>query len=295
MRVKVIKLYICKLFKDGGSIMKKLLLAILAVALGFGALACSKKEAKKVSLLEKIKKRGYIAVALEPGYMPFEMKTKSGELIGFDVEMMQLFAKKLGVKVKFVPTAWDGIIPALMTKDKDTDPIDLIASGMTVTEERAKKVNFSEPYFKTGQAFFVSKKSTKKIASYKDLDQKGLIIATKLGVTAEQACKKLFTKATIKLFKTEGAAATEVMNGRADVMVYDQPYIASFVKKNGEFVKAFLTPFTDEPLAMAFRKGDKDLLAAANAFIKEFKATEKYKELYKKYFVDMPWFETVKK
>lgn len=281
--------------------MRTILKLMLIFSLMIGIFACSKsdnknssqKNAQKSSLLERVKKRGYIAVALEPSYLPFEMKTKSGELIGFDVEMVQLLAKSLGVKAKFVFIAYDGIIPSLMMKNGDKNPVDMIVSGMTITEKRAKKVQFSDPYFRTGQAFFVSNKSKMKIKSYKDLNQKGLIIATTTGVTAEFTSKKLFPKATLKLFKKEDLAAIEVLNARADVMVFDQPYIAAFSKKNAAYVKAFLKPFTDESLGIALRKKDKDLLKAVNAFIKKFKNSEKYKELYKKYFIDMPWFYSV--
>ncbi|HCL56980.1 MAG TPA: amino acid ABC transporter substrate-binding protein [Spirochaetia bacterium] len=272
--------------------MKKLVSFALLLLMGSVFLSCS-KDSEKTSLIEKIKKRGYIAVALEPGYMPFEMKTKKGELIGFDVEMTEKFAQKLGVTVKYKETAWDGIIPALLTRDGDDDPIDVIISGMTITEERSEKVNFTKPYFKTGQAFFISKKSTKNIKSWEDLNQTDIIIATKLGVTADITCKKLFPKATLKLFKTEADAGVEVMNGRADVMVYDQPYIASYVKANAEFLTPFLTPFTDEPLGMAVRKKNTDLLEAANQFIEEFSKSPEYEAIYKKYFVDMPWFNDV--
>jgi polar amino acid transport system substrate-binding protein len=125
------------------------------------------------------------------------------------------------------------------------------------------------------------------------LNQEGIVIATKLGVTADLASKKLFPKATLKLFKTEADAGVEVMNKRADVMVYDQPYIAVYSKQNSQYVTPFLEPFTDEPLGMAVRKKDKELLEAADAFVKKFKTTEKYTELYNKYFVDMPWVTKV--
>jgi polar amino acid transport system substrate-binding protein len=143
--------------------MKKIMLVVLALGLGFSLTFCGQESDQ--SLLSKIKQRGYIAIALEPGYVPFEMKTKTGELIGFDVEMAREFAKELGVEAKFKPTAWEGIIPALLTKDGGEDPVDIIISGMTITEERAQKVNFTTPYFKTGQSFFVHKRTMKRTSN----------------------------------------------------------------------------------------------------------------------------------
>ena len=81
--------------------------------------------------LDEIQKRGTLRVGLEPGYMPFELTSKKGEIIGFDVDMAKRMAKAMGVKLELVSTAWDGIIPALLT-----DKFDIIMSGMTLTQER---------------------------------------------------------------------------------------------------------------------------------------------------------------
>ena len=79
--------------------------------------------------LEEIQKRGKLRVGMEPGYMPFELQNKKGEIIGFDADMAAVMAKAMGVKLELVSTAWDGIIPALLT-----NKFDVIMSGMTLTQ-----------------------------------------------------------------------------------------------------------------------------------------------------------------
>lgn len=106
--------------------MKKIL-AALVLMLGLNAMADDINLWQK-STLNQILQKGVLTVGMEPGYMPFEMKDKKGNIIGFDVDMAKAMAKAMGVKLKLVPTAWDGIIAGLIT-----GKYDIIMSGMTVT------------------------------------------------------------------------------------------------------------------------------------------------------------------
>jgi polar amino acid transport system substrate-binding protein len=107
----------------------------------------------KKSTIEKILKRGELRVGFESGYVPFEMTNKKGKFIGFDMDYGRRLAKVMGVKFVPVNTAWDGIIPALMT-----DKFDIIMGGMTITQERNLKINFANPYIVVGQTILLNKK-----------------------------------------------------------------------------------------------------------------------------------------
>ncbi len=241
------------------------------------------------STLNQILKRGVLRVGLEAGYMPFEMRSKSGEIIGFDVDIAKLMAKSMGVKLKLVNTAWDGIIPALIT-----DKFDIIMSGMTITQKRNLKINFANPYIVVGQAILIRKSLTGKVKSYKDLNNPKYTIVTKLGVTGEFATKKYMPRAKLKTFETEPEAAMEVINGRADAFVYDQPYCAVFYAKKGIGKLTFLDkPFTYEPLAWGIKKGDPDFLNWLNNFLRQIKHDGAYKKIYKKWFLSNRWLKEV--
>ena len=97
-------------------------------------------ELAKKSTIEKILKSGQLRVGFESGYVPFEMTNKKGQFVGFDMDYGRQLAKVMGVKFVPVNTAWDGIIPALMT-----DKFDIIMGGMTITQERNLKINFANP------------------------------------------------------------------------------------------------------------------------------------------------------
>jgi hypothetical protein len=111
----------------------------------------------------------------------FEMTDKKGKFVGFDIDMAKEMAKAMGVKFVPVNTAWDGIIPSLITKK-----FDIIMSGMTVTQERNLKINFAAPYIIIGQTILLNKKHEGKIQSYKDLNDSKYIVTSKLGTTGEQ-------------------------------------------------------------------------------------------------------------
>jgi polar amino acid transport system substrate-binding protein len=197
-------------------------------------------------------------------------------------------AKAMGVKFVPVNTAWDGIIPALIT-----GKFDIIISGMTVTQERNLKINFADPYIIVGQTMLVNSKH-KGVTSYKDLNDPKYIITSKLGTTGEQAIKRLLPKATYKSFETEPEAALEVVNGKADAFVYDLPYCESFYAQQGAGKLIFLNqPFTYEPLAWAINKGDPDFLNWLNNFLRQIKNDGRYDKIYNKWIQSTDWLKEV--
>ena len=265
--------------------MKKLLVA-LALLIGINSFADDINLWKK-STLNAIVQRGELIVGMEPGYMPFEMKDKKGNIIGFDVDMARAMAKAMGVKLTLVPTAWDGIIAALVT-----GKFDIIMSGMTVTQERNLKINFANPYISVGQTMLVAKKHAGK--TWKDLDTPEFTIVTKLGVTGEIATRKMFKNAKIRTFETEADGAQELLNGNADAFVYDKPYNAIFMsQKGGDKVLHWDNDLTYEPLGWAIRKGDPDFTNWLNNFLTQMKGDGNYDKIYDKWFKSDAWLKKV--
>ncbi len=234
------------------------------------------------STLNKIIKRGKLIVGMEVEYWPFEYSDTKGNPIGFDVEIAQLIAKELGVKLEIKDIEWTGLIPSLQS-----GKIDMIISGMTRTLERAKAVTFTDPYFETGLCVLLSTKRARDVTSIEQLNQTGRIIAVRTGTTGDFIASKKFPKAEIRRYKDETACVREVVSGRVDAFIYDQISIAKHHKQNPELTKAILKPFTREPFAIAIRKGDFDFLNWLNLFLETIKSDGRYNELYKKYFHDL--------
>lgn len=237
--------------------------------------------------LDDIQQRKKLRVGLEPMYMPFELNSKTGEIIGFDVDMAKRMARAMDVDLELVSTAWDGIIPALLT-----NKFDIIMSGMTVTQARNLKVNFADPYIVVGQTILIHKKHEGAVRSYKDLNDPKYKVTSKLGTTGEQAVKRLIPRATYLSFETEQEGVMEVVNGRADAFVYDSPYCAVANAQKGEGMLVFLDePFTYEPLAWAVRKGDYDFINWLNHFLNQVKNDGTYDRIYEKWFKSDVWLK----
>ena len=275
------------------NLVKKLFIAIFAISsLSTVSALADDINLWKKSTLNQILQRGELQVCMEPGYMPFEMKDKKGRIIGYDVDMAKRMAKEMGVKLKLLPTAWDGIIAALVT-----NKCDIIMSGMTITQQRNLKINFADPYVVVGQTILMKKGLSSTIKTAKDLDKPEFTVVTKLGVTGEVATRKFFTKAKIIPFETEADAAAEVLNGRADAFVYDQPYNILFMSDKGKDKLIHLdAPLTYEPLGWAIRKGDPDFLNWLNNFLRQVKGdkvVDFHEKLNKKWLQDTSWLKRV--
>jgi len=257
-------------------------------ALTFGTLMTFSIWASAGDVLNSISKSGELRACFEAGYMPFEMKSKKNTYIGFDIDIGKLMAKHMGVKYVPVNTAWDGIIPALLT-----GKCDIITAGMTITSERNMRVNFVDPYIIIGQSILLNPKLKGKITNYKDLNDPKYTIASKLGTTGEQATKKFIGKAKYNAFETETDAAIEVANGKADAMIYDMPFISIYAAQNADKTTAILEPFTYEPLGWAIKQGDADLLNFLNNFLRQSKGDGTYDRIYKKWFESDAWLKQV--
>ena len=267
------------------------LMTIAALGLIFSTAAFGADiELAKKSTVEKILTRGELRVGFESGYVPFEMTDKTGKFIGFDMDFGRRMAKSMGVKFVPINTAWDGIIPSLIT-----DKFDIIMGGMTITQERNLKINFADPYIVVGQSILLNKKHEGKVLSYKDLNDPKFILTSRMGTTGEQAIKKYIPKATYKGFESEAEAGLEVINGKADALVYDLPFCGFLYGSQGKGKTVFLNqPFTFEPLAWAINKGDPDFLNFLNNFLRQSKGDGFYEQVYNKWIIGSDWKKELK-
>ncbi|WP_165664937.1 transporter substrate-binding domain-containing protein [Metapseudomonas otitidis] len=260
--------------------MKKLLASLLLSACAFTGLA-------HAGVVDDAVKRGTLRVGMDPTYMPFEMTNKRGEIVGFEVDLLKAMSKAMGVKLELVSTSYDGIIPALMT-----DKFDMIGSGMTLTQERNLRINFSEPFIVVGQTLLIRKDLEGKIKSYKDLNDGQYRITSKIGTTGEMVAKKLIAKAQYNGFDNEQEAVMDVVNGKADAFIYDAPYNVVAVNKAGAGKLVYLDePFTYEPLAFGLKKGDYDSINWINNWLHQIQKDGTYDRIHAKWFKNTAWLK----
>ncbi len=227
------------------------------------------------STLERLKARGEIRIGTEPEFPPFESKDAEGRLVGLDVDLGRALARDLGVRARFEEMAFDSLPTALAT-----GKIDVILSGMTATPERAKSRAFSKPYYRTRLCLLVGTSTPIEKAS--DVDGKRVVV--KLGTTGDLAAQRLFPHASIVRLDTEGACALEVVNGRADAFLYDQHSIERHHRENPDTTRALLEPLSDEPYAIACRRGDDAFRDRLDRFLDDVRADGRYQTIFRRWF-----------
>lgn len=275
-------------------IWKKVITGALAVAFAAVTLAgcgtssapAGQNAADKGAVAE-IKKKGKIVVGTASGYYPFEMVDKQGNLVGYDIDVAKAIAKHLGVEVEFQNYAFNGLIPALQSKK-----VDIVIAGMTITDKRKEVVDFTEPYFVSGQALLVNK-NVPNVKTWQDLDKPGNVIAVSMGTTADQTASAMFKQATVKKFEGSALAGLEVLNGKAVAVVHETPWVAIYSRLNPDKTYPILEPFTTENLGIAVPKGNSELVEQLNKFLKTYKESPDYKKAHQYWFVDMPWWDSV--
>ena len=221
-----------------------------------------------------------LIVGMELAYPPFEMTDTSGKPTGVSVDLATDLAKSLGRPVVIQNTAFDGLIPALKT-----GKIDLVISSMTATAERAQSIDFSEPYISTGLSLLLKKDSTAK--GIADLDREAEKVAVKKGTTGHIFATNNLKKAQVLVLDKESAAVLEVSQGKADAFIYDQMSVYQNWQRNKETTQAILEPFQKESWAVGIRKGNDELKAQVNRFIKEYREKGGFEQLGERYLKEM--------
>ena len=258
---------------------------VAAVVIAFTASAFAGELQRKLaseSTIEAIAKRGVIRVGMDT-FVPWAMKDKKGNLIGFEIDVAKQLAKDMGVKVEFVPTQWSGIIPALIT-----GKFDVIIGGMTITPKRNLKINFTNPYYYTDQGLLAHKKLA---AGFKvsDFNSPDVTIAARLGSTAAVAAKKQFPKAKLRLFDDEPSAVQELRNGRVHAMVSAQPLPAHTAVDYPETLVSYDAVLMQEAIGFGVRKGDSDTLNFFNNWIEIVRNKGWIQDRHKYWFLSKDW------
>jgi polar amino acid transport system substrate-binding protein len=252
--------------KKGFSFVRFVMLVTLISGVLLSAAGCSSAPAQNAasqSLVDQVLKRGTLMVGLD-FFVPWAFKDKDGNLAGFEVDVANKLAKDMGVKIQFVPTAWAGIIPALLT-----NKFDVIIGGMGATPERALKVNFSLPYEWSGVDVVVNKKMMPNLTSIEALNDAKVTVAVHLGTVAATAAQRFAPNAQVHKFDTDEAVLQDVLNGNAAAAFSSSPTPGFWA---ADYQDTLYRPLggkylTNEPNSFAVRKGDPDTLAFFNTWI----------------------------
>jgi polar amino acid transport system substrate-binding protein len=262
-------------------------LGILAVAaaLALTAAGCAKKDTGATSASGvKLVKAGQLTVCTHLPYAPFQSRDASGKVVGFDVDLMDLVAKKLGVTQAITDTPFEGIKSG---QDLKNGKCDIAAAGMTITPERQKVIDFSDPYFDATQALLV-----KKGAPYNSLASlKGKRVGGQAGTTGLDYLKKYAAANGYSIVEYKDLATEQqaLATNQIVAAVNDLPVWTEYLKENpGKFEVS--TQFdTGEQYGFGLKKGgNPKLLAAVNEVLAKAKQDGTYAKLHQKWMGTAP-------
>jgi len=236
------------------------------------------------STVEQVLRRGVLNVGMST-FVPWAMKDKAGNFIGFEIDVASRLARDMGVKVNFVPTKWSGIIPSLLT-----GKFDVIIGGMGIRPDRNQKVNFSIPYNYSGMSLLAHKERAAGFETLESFNRTNVLIAARIGTTAAGAAKKHLPKAQLRLFDDEAQAVQELLNGRVHALVASAPLPAfQAIKYPDKLFLPLPDTFTKEPNGFAVRKGDIDTLNYFDNWIRVVDAEGWLKERQHYWFGTRDW------
>ncbi len=245
--------------------MKRSFAVLVSLCLGFVL------SAPGVSFAKSAHKK-VITVGADTTFPPFEME-EHGKVVGFDIDLIHAIAKKEGLTIQLQTMDFQGLIPALQT-----GTIDAAVAGITITDQRAKVVNFSHPYYHSGLSVLVKKDSG--IKGMADLAGKN--VAVKLGTTADLMMSKK-PGVTVQRFTNIDDAYNQMENGGAAAVVFDNPVNLNYAKHHPK-VHVVGDLLTGEDYGIAVTKKDPWLLKKINAGLYKVYKSGEYAKLYRRYF-----------
>lgn len=258
-----------------------LVLAFLAVACAPAATpAPAAPAAPAASALPDLGGRKVI-VAVENAYPPFNFIDKAtNKGTGWDYDAWQQICKLLNCQPVMTEAAWDGIFEAAAAGQYD-----VVADGVTMTEERKLKVAFSTSYMHYGQVVLVRADETRFTDSKSLAALPDTTLASQLGTTNEKKAIEIIGETRVKSFDTFDASVLALMSKDVDGVVIDQPAALGFMAANKGKLKFLDELLTSEDLGFVYKQGS-DLVAPVNAALAAMKASGDLDKLYQKWFVD---------
>lgn len=217
-------------------------------------------------------------VGTEATFAPFEfMDEKTKEVTGFDMEIIEAVAKATGDKVRLHNMGFDGLIPSLQA-----GIIDVTVAAMTITPERQKRVDFTEPYYQSGLTILIRKADAAKYTDLKAFE--GARLCAQIGTTGAMMANRV-KDAKVTEFNSITEAFMELKAGGCAAVINDKPVVDYYLMRRGDdSVMTLPQVFDAENYGMAVKKGNKALLDKLNEGLKEIKANGEYDRIYAKWF-----------
>lgn len=223
-------------------------------------------------------------VASDTAFAPFEFQDpQTGEYVGFDMDLIRAIGEAVGVEIEIKSLNFDGVLAAVQSGS-----VDAAISAVSITDERKKSMNFSEPYYDSG-LIIVVRKDNDTIKTVDDL--KGKRVAVQIATTGADYAQDLKNKGIVKevkIFNTLPDAFMELRNNGVDAVINDWPVSAYYIKQSFGDLKMVGEKLTGEPYGIAVPKNKPEVLEKINEGLRKVKESGKYAEIYEKWFGEKP-------
>ncbi|MDX1662427.1 MAG: transporter substrate-binding domain-containing protein [Candidatus Promineifilaceae bacterium] len=223
-----------------------------------------------------------VRIAVENAYNPFNFINEEGEAVGYDYDLFRDMCERLNCEPVFVETSWDAMV-AIMGGAGDFDTFDIGADGITITEERAENVDFSNPYIQLSQVLLTRIDEDRFETSEEFVADEDLIIGTQIGTTNYDTAVELVGEDRVVAYEQFGAAVQALINGDVDAVVMDNVAGLGYVGANPDSVKISGEPLTSEELGFIFPQGS-ELVGPVNLALAQMDEDGTLDELFQKWF-----------
>jgi polar amino acid transport system substrate-binding protein len=273
----------------------RILLVCMAIVLGWSLTlipmaAAENRPNPQPGTLKSVLENGTLRVGVSL-FTPWTLKTKKGDIVGYEIDVAKQLAKDLGVKPEFHVFDWEKIIPSLLNQE-----IDIIIAGIVITPQRALKVNFSQPYDSSGIGLVTNISLTKTFKGPKDLNRPDVIIASVTGTISEDLARRVFSKAALKTFATSQEAIEAVTSGKVHGYVEHEAITTFVALDHPELVDEPLSkPLLETKAGFAVHKGDPDFINFLNAWIISHEADTWLASVHKYWFDSLDWQKEIGK
>ena len=246
------------------------------------AISCSKTETQNTQAdnsLQKVKESGKLVLGLDDTFAPMGFRDEAGNVVGFDIDLAQEVANRLGVKLEVKPIDWSSSILSLNKGD-----VDVLWNGFTINESRKEQVNFSKPYL-NNRLIIVKASDRTDINSKEDL--KGKVLGVQVGSNQEALEADPISKEAkeVRPYDVNVNAFLDLQAKRIDVVVIDEVAARYYIaEENVNFEVVENSPLTEELYGIGFRKNDVELLNAVDKALDDMKADGKAAEISTKWF-----------
>jgi polar amino acid transport system substrate-binding protein len=236
-------------------------------------------------VLDRIAANGVLKVGMSGNQAPMNAKSRSGQLIGLEVDLANILASAMDVKVELVIKPFGELLPALKAGE-----VDIIMSGMTITADRSADVSFVGPYTLSGKSILTKSKTLAAADETGDINKSNLTMTALAGSTSQQFVEKNLPQVKLVTARDYDTAVKMVLDGEADALVADMPVcVLSLLRFPGEDLVTLNQPLTIEPIGIALPAEDAQLLNLVENYFRTLEGMGVMQQLRKKWLEDGSW------